>query len=190
MKALRVRLMRAADIDERVALYFDERVQSNITHAGALLTAEQVRAAHERWLETGWDDRLMYRVGDDAGDLVGFTWLTGLDWLAQTAELSIMLVPRHRQRLGLLALISMYDHLYDTLNLRVVLNQVLSANQMLLSAQNRRSRAQVVSPDHVYTVGELRTAYLWGQTRADHEDYAARAAQRNTRVREALAERG
>lgn len=183
MKRLRVRLMRAEDIDDRVALYLDERVQSNLSHAGTLVGREQLRAAHLDWLESDWHERLMYRVSTEGDELVGFTWLTEIDWISQRCELSIMLMPRYRQQLGLLALISMYDYLYETLNMHVVLNQVLSVNEMLLSPQLRRSRAQVISPDHVYTLGELRTSYLWGQCRAEHQAVGSGHAQRGARVR-------
>lgn len=189
MRLLRVRLMRAEDIDERADLYLDARVQSNLTHAGSTLTREQVRSAHLGWLQHDWHERLMYRVSTESDQLVGFTWLTDIDWLSRSCELSIMLVPAHRSRLGMLALITMYRYLYDTLNMHVVVNQVLSGNEMLLSEGRRESLTQVVCPDHVYTVGKLRTAYVWGQTRSDHEALMAHGAERAARISARVRER-
>ncbi len=184
-----IRLLREEDIAERVAIYSDPRVRSNLAHTGALVPPDEMTLAHQEWLAGTADERLMYRLSLPSGELVGFTWLTELDWVEQTCELSIAILPDYRSRMGLLALLAMYDHLHNTLNMQVVVNQVLSVNEMLLRPEVRADRAQVVSPDDCFTAGALRTNYRWTQDRAEHERFTRRAVQRRERIRNRLAGR-
>nr|WP_042193675.1 GNAT family N-acetyltransferase [Kibdelosporangium sp. MJ126-NF4]CEL20841.1 hypothetical protein [Kibdelosporangium sp. MJ126-NF4]CTQ98354.1 hypothetical protein [Kibdelosporangium sp. MJ126-NF4] len=186
MKPLRIRLMRHEDIDDWIRLYADEAVQRNNSHDAALIPAEDLRAMNEQWLDSQWHERLMYRVDTGKGELVGFTRLSLIDWRSQTCDMGIMLLPRHRRRLGLLAAFAMYDYIYDTLNLRVVLHQVMSGVEMMLAGDRVRSLAQATSPDHCYVTGEFRTCYWWAQTKADHEAVRQRNTERGARVRQRL----
>ena len=185
MKPLRVRPMRDADVDEWLAMYVDEDVQTNINHQGGVTAPDELRAQVRVWL-TGRSGRLYFRIGTGGGDLVGFAWLTKLDWISQRCGLTVMVAPRHRNRLGLLAHIAMYNHIYDMLNLRVVVHEVLSGNEMMRSEEHYRSRAQAISPDHCFTVGVRRTCYWWAETRADHHAILARTAARGAKVRQRL----
>ena len=187
VKPLVIRLMTEEDIDERVALLTDAKVQRNLLHTGALVPATELRAKHSGWIEAEEPQRLMYRVGTQAGDLIGFTWLTSIDWTSQSCELSIALIPERRGRYGMLTLIHMYEYLYATLNMRVVTNQILSANTMLVRAETRAQRAQVVSPDDSYTTGGFRTSYRWTQTRRDNDAFILCRVERGTRIRERIA---
>ncbi|SDW50420.1 Protein N-acetyltransferase, RimJ/RimL family [Amycolatopsis xylanica] len=188
MRSLRIRLMRHEDIDDRVRLYTDGTVQRNTTHDAALIPAARLRAMHREWLDERWHERRMYRVSTGQDDLVGFTALYDIDWRSRTCHMGIMLVPRYQRRLGLLAAFSMYDYVYDVLNLRVVLHEVMSGVEMMFTGDQVRSLAQATSPDHCYTVGEHRTCYWWSQTKADHEAVRRRNAERGARVRRRLAQ--
>jgi hypothetical protein len=178
-----IRLIGPEDIDERMALYADPDVQTNLGHLGALLPREQARRVHEDWIGAEDPERLIYRVATPSDKLVGFTWLDHIDWVNETCELSIAVVPAFRQRYGLLVLIQMYEYLYSTLNMRAVVNQILSVNEMLLGAHQRDGRAQVICPDDSYTAGEIRTAYLWSQTSEENDAYTTRKLERGARIR-------
>lgn len=183
---LRIELLREEHIAERVAIYSDTRVRSNLAHTGALIPPDEMTEAHREWLGGEGEERLMYRLSTPSGELVGFTWLTEIDWVNQTCELSITVLPDFRRRMGLLALLAMYDFLHNTLNMQVIVNQVLSVNEMLLRPEVRADRAQVVSPDDCFTSGALRTNYRWTQDRAEHERFTRRAIQRRERIRDRL----
>lgn len=189
MKSLRIRPMRTSDIDEWMALYTEEQVQRNINHDGALAGPERLRATVIGWLESGWPDRLFYRIGTARDDLVGFARLSRLDWLSGRCDLTVMVAPRHRNRLGLLAHLSIYEFVYDTLNVRVIVHEVLSGNEMMRTEAHYRALAQAVTPDHCFTVGERRTCYWWAETRADRAAFFTRNAERGARVRQRLAGR-
>ncbi|MCE7003209.1 GNAT family N-acetyltransferase [Kibdelosporangium philippinense] len=184
MKRLKIRPMRDSDIEEWVAIYLDERVQSNINHEGVLAAPDELRARVREWLAS---DRLFFRIGTGGGDLVGFARLSKLDWISQRCDLTVMVDPRHRSRLGLLAHIAMYDHIYDSLNLRVVVHEVLSGNTMMRTEEYYRSRAHAITPDHCFTVGVQRTCYWWVETRAEHHAILAETAERGARVRRRVA---
>lgn len=184
---LRIRLLRREDIAERVAIYSDPRVRNNLAHDGALITRDAMVKAHEEWLDSGFDERLMYRISLSSDEVIGFIWLTELDWTNQTCELSIAILPAFRGRFGLFALIQMYDLVHNTLNMEVVVNQVLSVNEMLIRPEVRASRAQIVSPDDCFTSGALRTNYRWTQDRSEHQHFTRRAIERRERIKQKLA---
>jgi hypothetical protein len=184
---LRICLLRREHIAERVAIYSDPRVMSNLAHTGVMTPPDVMTRAHEDWLDEGFDERLMYRVSLPTDELIGFTWLTELDWVNQTCELSIAILPEHRGRWGLFVLLQMYDFLHNSLNMEVVVNQVLSVNEMLLRPEVRAGRAEVVSPDDCFTAGSLRTNYRWTQDRTEHENFTLRAIERRERIKAKIA---
>ncbi|UED82960.1 GNAT family N-acetyltransferase [Streptomyces profundus] len=185
MSFVRVRHFVEEDIPFRLELLRESRFQANLSDfavqaADADLVADVRRTIAERQAER----RIFTLCG--AGDAVlGFAWITSVDWRAQSCELSFGVLPRYRGGPGALAVRAAHDHVRAELNMRVVINQVLEHNTMLQSAATLAASGQVRSAFDSYTVGEWRSACYWTLT---EEDVAADRAERLARRRE-LAER-
>ena len=183
MRQLTIRHFDHDDVDARVELMTDLDFQRNLVDFAAVTSAEALRAAQHRTIDEEYETKLVFVLATPAGSTVGYAWITSIDWVSHTCELSIALRPSYRRAYGLVALIRMYDYLYDEMNFETVVNQVLADNEMLLSAEVAERRAQVRSRQDSFTVGRFCDSLYWTQTRAEHYAFARRAGERNARIR-------
>jgi RimJ/RimL family protein N-acetyltransferase len=187
MRRLTIRHFDHQDVDARVQLMTDRDFQRNLVDFAAVTSPEALREAQRRTIDEEYETKIVFVLETPAGSTVGYTWITSIDWVSHTCELSIALLPRYRRAYGLVALIRMYDYLYGEMNFDTVVNQVLADNEMLLSAQAADRRAQVRARQDSFTVGRFCDSLYWTQTRAEHYAFAQQAVERNARVRELAA---
>jgi hypothetical protein len=183
MRRLLIRHFDHADVPARTELMMEGAFTRNLAHVGALTPRRQLEAAQERTIEEEYDSKIIFVVTTVSGTTIGYTWITGIDWLHRSCELSIALLPEFRRSYGLLALIVMYDYLYDEMNFETVVNQILVGNDMLMSDEAAGRARQVHCRRDSYTHGEFRDARYWAQTRAEHHAFAQRTQERNDRIR-------
>jgi RimJ/RimL family protein N-acetyltransferase len=172
------------DVDARVDLMTDSAFQRNLVHVAAVTPREELRAVQRRTIEEEYETKIIFVVATPSGTTIGYAWITGIDWVSRSCELSIALLPRYRRAYGLLALIHLYDFLYDDMNFETVVNQILVGNEMLMSAAAAQRTRQVECKRDSFTQGEFRDSQYWAQTREEHRAFEQRTAERNARIRE------
>ncbi|GIP63153.1 GNAT family N-acetyltransferase [Virgibacillus pantothenticus] len=161
--------MEKGDIDERISLLFDYHVQKNINHSSVLMSKNEIRESHFNTINDGQEFKRYYVIRTLNQALVGYCWITSIDWIEQTCELSISILPEFRVGYGLLALLEMYDYLYKSLNIRAVINQILEGNKLLRSERSLRNSA-IKSVYDSFTFGKYRSAFIWTQTLEQHRE--------------------
>lgn len=187
MSRLVIRHFEPGDIDARTTLLMDRDFTRNFVQVGIVTPRDELRAAQLATIEEEFESKIIFVVGTPSGQTIGFTWITDIDWLNRTCELSIALLAEFRRAgYGLLALIETYDFLYREMNFAAVVNQVLAGNEMLLSGEAAEHARQVYCRHDSFTAGELRDSRYWSQTREQHEAFIGRTQERNTRIRERL----
>jgi hypothetical protein len=127
----------------------------------------------------------MFTMCDARGATVGFAWITSIDWPGQTCELSFGVLPERRGLYGAAAVDAAHAHIRAELNMRVVVNQVLEHNTMLVSADELSEQRRVRCAYDSYTVGQWRTACYWTESEQDVRRRRDQAAGR----RRAIADR-
>lgn len=164
MRDMTIRHFTEADIPVRTELLSDSRYLSNLNDRALLTEDEQLAADQRATMETAQATERIFTICGRAGQVIGFVWITTIDWRSRSCELSIAMLPRYRRSsYGLVALRVAYDYLHGELNMRVVVNQVLKHNTMLHSPRALAANHQVVCPFDSYTVGQWRTACYWSQ---------------------------
>lgn len=189
MSRLVIRHFEPADVDARTALLTDREFTRNLRQVGIVTPRDELRAAQLATIEQEYESKIIFVVATTSGQTIGFTWITDIDWLNRTCELSIALLPEFRRAYGLLALIETYDFLYREMNFATVVNQVLVGNEMLLSGEAAEHARQVYCRHDSFIAGELRDSRYWSQTRAQHEGFIRRTQERNARIRARLGHR-
>jgi hypothetical protein len=173
------------DIPARSALLRETRFQANLTDfavlsSDAALTARQLRAITEEH-----DEKRLFTMCGPGGDPVGFAWISSVDWRSQCCELSFGVLPRYRGAYGAAAVGAAHTYIREELNMRVVINQVLEHNTMLVSGDELAANRAVRCPYDSYTVGDWRTACYWTESDED----ARRRQQETARRRRSVAAR-
>jgi hypothetical protein len=186
MRRLLIRHFDVEDIDARTDLMMEAAFTRNLAHVGTLTPRRQLVDAQRRTIENDYESKIIFVVTTTSGTTLGYTWITSIDWLHRTCELSIALLPEFRRAYGLMALIEMYDFLYDEMNFETVINQILVGNDMLMSDEAAGRTRQVHCRNDSFTHGEFRDSRYWSQTREEHRAHARRARLRNARIRERL----
>jgi Acetyltransferase (GNAT) domain len=186
MRRLLIRHFEHSDIESRAELLAERDFTRNLANLGVLTSRDELRRAQARTIEEEYESKIIFVVTTPAEAIVGYTWITNIDWLNRTCELSIALLPRFRRSYGLLALIEMYDYLYDEMNFETVINQVLVGNEMLMSDGAAERTRQVYCDNDSFTDGAFRDSRYWTQSRQEHRAFAQRARERNARIRERL----
>jgi GNAT acetyltransferase-like protein len=184
MPIVTVRHFTDEDVPLRTELLREARFTANLTDFAVGSADDGLTARQRRTIAEEQRTKQIFTVCGARGRVMGFAWITSIDWRAQRCELSFGVLPRDRG-LGALAVYAVHKHLRDELNMRVVVNQVLTHNTMFLSAEALEAQHQVRCERDSYTVGEWRTACYW--TLSD-EDIRAHRASEGERRRE-LAER-
>lgn len=189
---IQIRHFSAEDIPVRSALLRDEAFQANLTDF-AVFTEDDALASWQLDTITHEQDvKRIFTACRGNGEVIGFLWITSVDWRSQSCELSFAMLPRFRGGFGPPAIEAARAYLYDELNMRVVVDQVLEHNTMLHSGDDLDRRSKVRCPYDSFTVGEWRTARYWTQRRQDFRSgLAAEARKRDAtrrRIRAALSE--
>ncbi len=189
---IQIRHFSPDDIPIRSALLRDDAFQANLTDFAVLTEDDALASWQLRTIAQEQDVKRIFTACRRNGEVIGFLWITSLDWRSQCCELSFAILPRFRGAFGPPAIDAARAYVYDELNMRVVVDQVLEHNTMLHSGSDLNRRSRVRCPYDSYTVGEWRTALYWTQRRHDYrngvaEDTRKRAATRE-RIRAALSE--
>ncbi|WP_433271688.1 GNAT family N-acetyltransferase [Actinosynnema sp. CS-041913] len=174
------------DVDLRVDAQYDERVARNIAGHLALTPRDELLSRFREHVDDPASGRLEYVVAKPGGETVGYIFLTGLDWVNRTCDLSITMLPRFRTGLGYLALMCAFDYVYGCLNMHAVLTMVLDVNEMMASGEWNAKRANVTSTQANYTDGAFRAVHVWTQTRPEYEAMIAEGRARIAAMRERL----
>jgi RimJ/RimL family protein N-acetyltransferase len=167
MQVITVRHFTEADIPIRNELQREARFQTNLIDIAVSTDEDGLAATQRRTIHEEHHTKRIFTMCGRKGQVVGFAWITSIDWRSQRCELSFGVLPRYRGGLGALAVQAVQFYLRAELNMRVVVNQVLEHNTMLLSAEKLAARRQVRCDFDSYTVGEWRAACYWSLT--DHE---------------------
>jgi hypothetical protein len=183
MRRLQIRHFDHGDIEARTELLMDAAFRRNIVHLGARTPTDELRASQARTIEEEYEAKIIFVVSTGTGATLGFTWITSIDWVNRTCELSIALLAQFRRSYGLLALIEMYDYLYDEMNFETVINQILVGNEMLMSDDAAHRSQQVQCANDSFTDGAFRDSRYWTQTRQQHQAFVTRTQARNARIR-------
>jgi hypothetical protein len=192
MRELTVRHFTEDDIPIRSELLREARFQANLTDFAILTGDDALAAGQRRTIAEEHDTKRIFTVCARGDKVVGFLWITSIDWLSQVCELSFAMLPRYRGGYGPPAIDAVLGYLHDELNMEVVVNQVLEHNQMLHSAGDLAARGRVICPYDSYTVGQWRTAYYWtrgrAEFRADLAEVSRKRRERADRIRAAIRE--
>ncbi|WP_165984861.1 GNAT family N-acetyltransferase [Streptomyces sp. YIM 98790] len=178
------------DIPLRAMLLRDPRFQANLTDFAVSIDDETLSADVRTTIAERQQEKRIFAMCTPRGDVMGFCWITSVDWRSQTCELSFGVFPRFRGGPGALAVQAAHDYLRAELNMRVIVNQVLEHNTMLQSAETLAASRQVRCAYDSYTVGEWRSACYWSLTEEDaRAELEARQA-RHRELVERIRERG
>ncbi|MER5439014.1 GNAT family N-acetyltransferase [Streptomyces sp. NPDC002790] len=187
--ALTIRHFTEADIPVRGELLRDPEFQANLTDF-AMATADDALAEwHRRTIHEEHDTKRIFTVcrGDE---VIGFWWMTSIDWPSRRCELSFALLPRFRGAFGTLLVQAAQRYLHLELNMEVIVDQVLEHNVMLHSSSRLDELHRLRRRFDQYTAGRWCTACYWTRTAADFEadrtEIDRRRSERAARIRSAL----
>jgi RimJ/RimL family protein N-acetyltransferase len=191
MLGMKVRHFTTEDIPLRTELLRESRFQANLTDFATLTEDDALTANQASTIAGQHDVKRIFTVVGKKEQVIAFVWITSIDWIAQSCELSFALLPRYRGGFGPAMSSTALEYLHEELNMEVVINQVLSHNTMLQSADKLAAMSKVVSEFDCYTVGEWRTARYWTQSRDEFRAGAGDArtgrAELSARIRAAVA---
>jgi hypothetical protein len=168
-------------IEDRISLLYDYHIQKNLNHLSMIFDKNKIREIHEDSIENQQSSKRYYVIKTNKNKIVGYCWISSIDWINRTCELSIGILPEFRIGYGLLALVKMYDYLYDQLNMKTVLNQILEGNELLRSKVSLNGLAIKLEQDS-FTAGKVRNAYMWTQTKEEHELLGKEKAKKNEQL--------
>jgi RimJ/RimL family protein N-acetyltransferase len=189
MTMMTVRHFTEADIPLRTALLRESHFQANLTDFAVStdddgLTDNQLSTIREQHRT-----KRIFTICGPRGQVVGFAWITSIDWRHQCCELSFGVLPGFRGGLGTLAVAAAHDHLRSELNMKVVVNQVLEHNRMLHSAESLAAQRRVYCDFDSYTVGRWRSACYWTFTEQDAREQREQEQARRREVADRIRER-
>lgn len=167
MPFMTVRHFTEADIPVRTELLRENKFQTNLNDFAMSAADRELADGMRRTIESDHQVKRLFTMCGSKGQVVGFSWITSIDWRSQTCELSFAVLPRYRSGFGFKAVEAAHEYLREQLHMDVIINQVLSHNTMMLSAAELEANAQVRAEYDSYTVGQWRTACYWTVTRDD-----------------------
>ncbi len=185
MPRMTVRHFTEADIPIRSELLREPHFQANLTDFAVSTDDDGLTANQHRTIHEDHQYKRMFTMCGPKGEIVGFSWITSIDWPSQSCELSFGVLPRFRGGLGAEAVAAAHDYLRAELNMRVIINQVFAHNTMLQSADALANSRQVLASYDTFTVGQWRSACYWTLTEADVQERQRQGQAR----RQELAER-
>jgi hypothetical protein len=161
MPLVTVRHFTEADIALRCELLRESHFQANLTDFAVTTGDDALAAGMRRTVREDQSIKRMYTVCGAKGQIFGFGWVTSIDWRAQCCELSFGVLPRYRGAFGATAVGALHEYVHVELNMKVLINQVLEHNTMLISADDLAEHRDVRCAYDSYTVGQWRTACYW-----------------------------
>ncbi|WNI18962.1 GNAT family N-acetyltransferase [Actinacidiphila sp. ITFR-21] len=179
MKIL-IRHFTEQDVPLRTALLHEDSFQANLTDFAVTTGDDELTRGQLRTIAEQQDTKRIYTATRADGQVIGFLWVTDLDWRSQCCELSFALLPRYRGGFGPPTINAARGYLYDELNMQVVIDQVLEHNTMLHSSDEMQELSRVRCAYDSYTVGSWRTARFWTRRVAAFREW--RAAEQRRRV--------
>nr|WP_256439604.1 GNAT family N-acetyltransferase [Sporosarcina sp. 6E9] len=156
--------MEKENVEERINLLLDFHVQKNLNHTSMLVSKDELRNMSLERIKSGQNILRFYVVKSPNKQVIGYCWISSIDWIEQSCELSISIFPEFRVGYGLLALLEMYEYLYQHLNMKTIVNQSLEGNSLLLAKNSSIKENAIRSDFDSYTFGRYRSSYLWTQT--------------------------
>jgi hypothetical protein len=186
MFGVSVRHFTEADIPIRTALLRESRFQANLTDFAVLAQDDALVVGQRRTIEQEHAVKRIFTICGPNDQVLGFAWITSIDWRSQSCELSFGVLPQYRGGFGAVAVGAAHDYLRTELNMRVVINQVLEHNTMLQSAESMAAQSRVRCAYDSYTVGEWRTAYYWTTTEDDVRQHLERTENRRREIAERI----
>jgi hypothetical protein len=170
MPLVTVRHFTEADIPLRTQLLREARFQANLTDFAVVTGDDALTLNMRRTVEEEQRVKQIFTLCRPQGQTVGFAWITSIDWRSQCCELSFGVLPEYRGGFGAAAVKAVRDHIRTELNMRVIVNQVLEHNALLVSRDSLAAQRSVRCGYDSYTVGEWRTACYWTETEQDDQD--------------------
>lgn len=152
------------NIEERITLLSDFHVQKNLNHTSMLMSKEELRNMSLERIKNDQNWLRFYVMKSPKKQIIGYCWISSIDWIEQSCELSISIFPQYRVGYGLLALLEMYEYLYQHLNMKTIVNQTLEDNNLLLASNSSIKENAIKSDFDSYTFGTYRSSFLWTQT--------------------------
>lgn len=186
MRFVTIRHFTEADIPLRSELLQESRFQANLTDFAVSTEDDALTAGQRRTIAEEHHVKRIFTLCGPKGQVLGFAWMTSIDWRSQTCELSFGVLPRFRGGLGAGVVAAAQEYLHTELNMRVVVHQVLEHNTMLQSAQRVATAGRVRGEFDSYTVGRWRTAVYWTETEEEARAAARLAADRRAAVAERI----
>ncbi|WP_019240560.1 MULTISPECIES: GNAT family N-acetyltransferase [Bacillus] len=175
-----------SDIKNRMDLLYDYHVQKNLNHLSMLFDENQIKNIHLQGISHQQDIKRHYIIKTSLEQIVGYCWITSIDWINRTCELSISILPKYRIGYGYLALIEMYEYLYKYLNMKTITNQILEENELLRTESSIKEFALKGKYDS-YTNGKYRISYKWTQTLEQHLELESVKILKNEKIKNKLA---
>jgi hypothetical protein len=173
-----VRHFTEADIPVRTALLRESRFQANLTDFAVVAQDDVLSANQQRTIREEHHTKRIFTLCGPRDKILGFAWITSIDWRSQCCELSFAVLPQYRGGFGAVAVSAAHEYLRTELNMRVVINQVLEHNTMLHSAEALAAQRRVKCDYDSYTVGQWRTSYYWTSTEDDLRELRERIQNR------------
>lgn len=173
------------DVKGRMDLLYDYHVQKNLNHISMLLNETQIKESHLQCILHQQDSKRYYIIKTHSEKIVGYCWISSIDWINSSCELSISILPQYRIGYGYLALIEMYEYIYKHLNIKTIINQILEGNELLRSETSIKDFA-VKSEYDSYTAGKYRSSYIWTQTLDQHLELEKIKKMKNQKIKNKL----
>ncbi|MFC0541206.1 GNAT family N-acetyltransferase [Kutzneria chonburiensis] len=177
-----VRHFTEADIPIRTELLRENKYQTNLNDFAMSADDRALADGMQHTIDAQHHVKRLFTMCGSKGQVVGFSWITSIDWRSQACELSFAVLPRYRSGFGFKAVEAAHEYLREQLHMDVIINQVLSHNTMMLSAAELEANAQVRSEFDSYTVGQWRTACYWTVTRDEVRDRKQREMARRQEI--------
>lgn len=184
MPFMSVRHFTEADIPIRAELLRENRFQVNLNDLAISTSDHELAERMQRTIDSEHHVKRLFTMVGAKGQVVGFSWITSIDWRSQACEMSFAVLPRYRSGFGFKAVEAAHEYLREQLHMDVIINQVLSHNNMMLSTDELVANTQVRAEYDSYTVGEWRTACYWTTTREDVSGRLQRLRERRAEIAE------
>src|SRR5438445_216772 len=123
--------LRASADSARGFLALDPVTQNDFAMSAA---DRELADGMRRTIEEQHHTKRLFTMCGSKGQVVGFSWITSIDWRGQTCELSFAVLPRYRIGFGFKAVEAAHEYLREQLHMVVIINHVLSHATMMLSA--------------------------------------------------------
>ncbi|BBA96683.1 hypothetical protein RVR_2097 [Actinacidiphila reveromycinica] len=187
-----IRHFQEQDVPLRTALLREDSFQANLTDFAVTTGDDALDRGQLRTIAEEQHTKRIFTACRPGGQVIGFLWITDVDWRSQSCELSFAMLPRYRGGFGPPTINAARAYLYDELNMEVVVDQVLEHNTMLHSRDELSELSRMRCPYDSYTVGTWRTARYWTRRRDEFRAWRAGEDRRRTelgaRIRAAVRE--